>query len=83
MDLRKEKMADPTAKDETVRILGISKKMHLELAEMEIQNHIAVVNVLVQLCQHRTATLEKQLNDTEQQRRREMEFGPHKVARVS
>lgn len=76
-------MADPTAKDETIRIVGISKKLHLELADLEIQDHIAVVNVLVQLCQHRTATLEKQLNEQEKERRREMEFGPHKVARVS
>jgi hypothetical protein len=76
-------MSDPTAKDETLKIVGVSKKLHLELADMEIQDHIAVVNVLVQLCQHRTATLEKQLNEDDKQRQREEAFGPHKVARVS
>lgn len=76
-------MADPSAKDETVRILGISKKMHLELADMEIQDHVAIVNVLTQLCQHRTNVLQKKMEEDEKQRQREAEFGPHKVARVS
>ena len=76
-------MADPTAKDETVKILGISKKMHLELAEMEIQDHTAIVNVLTQLCQHRISTLDKQMVEAEKDRLREAAFGPHSVARVS
>lgn len=76
-------MADPTAKDETVKILGISKKIHLELADMEIQDHVAVVNVLTQLCQHRVSTLEKKLAEDEKNRQREAAFGPHAVGRVS
>lgn len=76
-------MSDPTAKDETVRIMGISKKMHLELAEMEIQDHVAVVNVLTQLCQHRVSTLEKKLAEDEKNRLREAQFGPHAIGRVS
>jgi hypothetical protein len=76
-------VADPTAKDETVKILAVSKKLHLELADMEIQDHIAVVNVLVQLCQHRTATLEKQLHEQEKERQRAAQFGPHKIGMVS
>jgi hypothetical protein len=73
-------MSDPTGKDEMLKILGVSKKIHLELADMEIQDHIAVVNVLVQLCQHRTATLDKQLQEAEKERVRGEQFGPHKVA---
>lgn len=76
-------MSDPTGKEEMLKIFGISKKIHLELADMEIQDHIAVVNVLNQLCQHRAATLQKHLDEAEKERVREAQFGPHKVARVS
>lgn len=76
-------MSDPSAKDQTVIILGISKKMHLELAEMEIQDHVAVVNVLTQLCQHRVSTLEKKLAEDEKARQREAAFGAHKVGLIA
>lgn len=73
-------MSDPTAKDEAIKTLAIAKKIHLDLAELEIQDHVVIVNVLTQLCQHRTQILNRQLAEQEKDRARAAQFGVHKVA---
>lgn len=64
------------ADNEGVTVLGVSKRLHKDLEELDLSSHAAVVGILTTLLQHRADCIRGKAAEEQRKAQIEQQFSP-------